>query len=209
MNPLRYTGRELDSETNLYYYRARYYDSQLGRFISEDPIGFVAGINFYRYAHNDAVGLYDPFGLRDCNEKETLAILQKAYADATAGFFKGPGNIRRHSQGGGDFDFAHNEHAGDTFARCGVRMSAGDFGNYIAGFQSGAWDDAFYGDREIGYSLKHTWRLRYAEGLANLAGIYYHLRGDTDVKGDPWDKVGRPWVTLGADSADGNSVLTK
>jgi RHS repeat-associated protein len=36
-------GRELDRETGLYYYRARYYDPKVGRFISEDPIGFSAG----------------------------------------------------------------------------------------------------------------------------------------------------------------------
>ena len=35
-----YTGREFDSDTGLYYYRARFYDPQVGRFISEDPLGF-------------------------------------------------------------------------------------------------------------------------------------------------------------------------
>jgi RHS repeat-associated protein len=58
-----FTGREWDSETGLYYYRARYYDPKLGRFISEDPIGFLGGINFYSYALNDPVNLTDPFGL--------------------------------------------------------------------------------------------------------------------------------------------------
>ena len=37
VNPYRYTGRELDAETGLYYYRARYYDPAVGRFLSEDP----------------------------------------------------------------------------------------------------------------------------------------------------------------------------
>ena len=59
-------------------------------------------------------------------------------------------------------------------------MTAGDFGSYIAGFQGGAWDQLFYGDREIGFSLKHTFRLRYAEFTANMAGIIYHLKKDTD-----------------------------
>jgi RHS repeat-associated protein len=39
-NPFRYTSRELDSESGLYYYRARYYDPNIGRFESEDPEGF-------------------------------------------------------------------------------------------------------------------------------------------------------------------------
>ena len=62
-NPFRFTGREWDSETSLYYYRARYYDPLWGRFLSEDPAGFVSGDNFYRYVGNDPVNLTDPSGL--------------------------------------------------------------------------------------------------------------------------------------------------
>jgi RHS repeat-associated protein len=58
-----FTGREFDPETGLLYYRARYYDPKIGRFISEDPIGLSAGINFYSYVYNDPVNLVDPFGL--------------------------------------------------------------------------------------------------------------------------------------------------
>ena len=61
-NPLSYTGRELDTETGLYYYRARYYDATGGRFVSEDPINFSAGVNFYRYVGNKAISLRDPTG---------------------------------------------------------------------------------------------------------------------------------------------------
>jgi RHS repeat-associated protein len=58
-----YTGRELDTETGLYYYRARYYDSKVGRFISEDPIGFSAGdTNLYRYVGNNSPNYTDPTG---------------------------------------------------------------------------------------------------------------------------------------------------
>jgi RHS repeat-associated protein len=59
-----YTGREQDSETGLDYYRARYYDSANGRFISEDPIGFAAGdTNIYRYVGNSPTNGTDPSGL--------------------------------------------------------------------------------------------------------------------------------------------------
>jgi RHS repeat-associated protein len=61
-NFFRYTGREFDPETSLYYYRARYYDPTTGRFLSEDPIHFHAGTNFYRYVNNNPVLLLDPMG---------------------------------------------------------------------------------------------------------------------------------------------------
>lgn len=51
--------------TGLYYYRARYYDPLLGRFISEDPLKFGSGdFNFYGYVLNDPVNEVDPEGLR-------------------------------------------------------------------------------------------------------------------------------------------------
>lgn len=61
-NAMRYTGRELDIESGLYYYRARYYDPEIGRFISEDPIGFKGGINFYAYVANSPLIHNDPSG---------------------------------------------------------------------------------------------------------------------------------------------------
>ncbi len=58
-----YTGREQDSETELDYYRARYYDPSVGRFISEDPIGFAGGDgNLTRYVKNNAINAIDPSG---------------------------------------------------------------------------------------------------------------------------------------------------
>lgn len=62
-NPVQYTARENDG-TGLYYYRARYYDPQLKRFISEDPIGLAGGLNTYSYVGGDPIGLSDPSGLR-------------------------------------------------------------------------------------------------------------------------------------------------
>lgn len=58
---LKYTGRE-DDGNGLYQYRARYYDPKLGRFLSEDPIKFVAGINFYSYVKNNPINANDPSG---------------------------------------------------------------------------------------------------------------------------------------------------
>ena len=65
MNPFQYTARDYDSETGLRYYRARFYDQNIGRFISEDPIGFSGGVDFYAYVRNSPVNLFDPMGLAE------------------------------------------------------------------------------------------------------------------------------------------------
>lgn len=78
-NPFHYTGREFDPETNLYFYRARYYDTATGRFVSEDPL--ESGPNFYAYVENDPIDGIDPDGLR-CIRK---FILVTAYCDKKPG----------------------------------------------------------------------------------------------------------------------------
>ena len=63
-NPFAFTGRMHIAELGIYNYRARYYDPQAGRFISEDPIGFDGGgLNLYRYVGNNPVLRDDPSGL--------------------------------------------------------------------------------------------------------------------------------------------------
>jgi RHS repeat-associated protein len=60
-NTLKYTGREMDTETGLIYARARYYDLLTGRYISEDPIR--SGLNYYTYCGNYPINCRDPYGL--------------------------------------------------------------------------------------------------------------------------------------------------
>ncbi|OFZ23381.1 MAG: hypothetical protein A2X94_13215 [Bdellovibrionales bacterium GWB1_55_8] len=60
-----YTGRQLDPESQSYYYRARTYLPEVGRFAQPDPIGFEGGdTNLYRYVLNDPLSFVDPDGLR-------------------------------------------------------------------------------------------------------------------------------------------------
>ncbi len=62
--PYTYTGRELDSETGLYYYRARYYDATTGRFLQQDPLKLGGGsVNLYGYVLNSPANFVDPSGL--------------------------------------------------------------------------------------------------------------------------------------------------
>lgn len=61
-NAFTYTGRENDS-TGLYYYRARYYSPNFQRFISQDPVDLLGGINNYGYAFGTPTNFTDPQGL--------------------------------------------------------------------------------------------------------------------------------------------------
>ncbi|GGQ19459.1 RHS repeat-associated core domain-containing protein [Shewanella litoralis] len=65
-NPIRFQGQYFDDESGLHYNRFRYYSPQQARFIHQDPIGLVGGINHYQYAPNH-VNWVDPFGL-SCKE---------------------------------------------------------------------------------------------------------------------------------------------
>ena len=68
-NALGFTGRHLDSETGLYYFRARYYDTEQGRFISRDPAGYVDGLGLYN-GYFATRFMMDPSGLANCPNVE-------------------------------------------------------------------------------------------------------------------------------------------
>jgi len=62
-NPYLFTGRRYDSEAGLYYYRARYYAYDVGRFLQPDPIGYDDGMNMYTFVGNSPLQWVDPSGL--------------------------------------------------------------------------------------------------------------------------------------------------
>jgi len=59
---LGYTGQQYLSELGLYYYKARFYSADLGRFLQTDPIGYSDNLNLYAYVNNNAINYYDPSG---------------------------------------------------------------------------------------------------------------------------------------------------
>src|SRR5262249_12004724 len=74
-NPYLFTGRRLDAETNLYFYRARAYDAIEGRFLQRDPLDYTArlrggaALRNYLYTQDAPVDFVDPLGLQrkvDC-----------------------------------------------------------------------------------------------------------------------------------------------
>jgi len=189
-NPFQYTGREFDAETGLYYYRARYFDQTTGRFISEDPIGFFGGINFYSYVKNNPIDFTDPSGLVDFSEAQTFELLQRIYAESTAGPIQGLENIYQNSNRGGKYDFGYQkEHKYDTWTWCGKKMNRDQFGNFVAGFEGASYDRMYFltggGNAEVAVSL---------------FGIAFHVNKETKAKNDPLDSTGRPDILTGQEA---------
>ncbi|MFC2155802.1 RHS repeat-associated core domain-containing protein [Acidobacteriota bacterium] len=61
-NEYLFQGRRYDKETNLYYYRARYYDPIMGRFLQTDPLGYQDSMNMYQSFNTNPVNFVDPWG---------------------------------------------------------------------------------------------------------------------------------------------------
>ncbi|MFF5767786.1 RHS repeat-associated core domain-containing protein [Streptomyces tanashiensis] len=68
--PLRFPGQYFDPETGLHYNFNRYYDPEVGRYLSPDPLGIAPSINHYSYVVNPFV-LSDPLGLAACEPDPT------------------------------------------------------------------------------------------------------------------------------------------
>jgi RHS repeat-associated protein len=87
-------GREWDATTGLYYNRARYYHPDLGRFISEDPIGFDAHEpNLFRYAQNSPIHRRDPTGTTSALEYAVLVTGITAGAGQGVALFSAAGTL--------------------------------------------------------------------------------------------------------------------
>ena len=90
VQPYTFTARELDPEIGTYYFRARFYDPVTGRFSSEDPNGFGAGINFYAYVGNNPIERVDPYGL---DWVSNLSNFSAGAGDFLSGGFMNWGNL--------------------------------------------------------------------------------------------------------------------
>ena len=63
-NTYRFSSKEFEDHAGLYYFGARYYDPEIGRWLTPDPFGFIDGPNVYVYTANNPINCMDPWGLR-------------------------------------------------------------------------------------------------------------------------------------------------
>jgi RHS repeat-associated protein len=84
---LGFTGKGYDSDVELYYFNARWYDADTGRFISEDPVGDPSNPNLYSYGRNNPLSFIDPTGLAS-----TIAVNGGTYDTGTGKFTPDSGN---------------------------------------------------------------------------------------------------------------------
>ena len=100
VNPYTYTGREYDSESGLYYYRNRYYNPGVGRFLQEDKqagrLVNPQSLNLYSYVLNNPIIRVDPMGLWYID----VNVSGGFWGGATGGILIGPKGIYRYEGGG-------------------------------------------------------------------------------------------------------------
>jgi RHS repeat-associated protein len=96
--PYKLTGRRLDPETGLYYYRARYFWPQGCRFLQTDPVGYSADLNLYTYVGNDPVDRTDPTGMaNNCGSGNTGSRIEgedTGHCEGEAEFVGSKGNSK-------------------------------------------------------------------------------------------------------------------
>ena len=62
-NNWQYLSKRKDEETNLIFFGRRYYDPEVGKWLTTDPLGFENGLNLYAYVLNDPLIKLDLYGL--------------------------------------------------------------------------------------------------------------------------------------------------
>ena len=148
-NPIQYTARENDG-TGLYYYRARYYDPKIGRFITEDPIAANSGtsqLNLYAYLGNDPAGATDPLGLFE-RRQASLAGL-------------------------GLLSVLHVADAVDRIGNVLTDLVIGEYSRTCGGFWGGAQRD--YGKRELPPGASDLERACFEHDQALSGRVFFNL----------------------------------
>jgi len=157
-NPYLFTGRRYDTETGLYYYRARYYKTDIGRFLQADPIGYAGGLNLYAYCGNAPVNWIDPLGLHIMNILPMMRVPSIKWALGNQG------------EKGKELTREELEREMAPFIRRILRRSR---------WWGGLWPSNYYRNMDSGFNLYHKSTRYYYMGQGPYTGeeINYYLQG--------------------------------
>ena len=161
-----YTGRPLDATTDLYNYRARWYDASVGRFLSEDPTSFDAGdMNLYRYVGNNPMVYVDPSGMKSSQRFQGFADVNAPKMDTLAsqgqrflsdGRLGSPGSLGQTSYGANTDQYALRPASPRVESQSdgGWLSSIGDMVSSAAG---AVWDGIVRADQFAGQLNAVVW----------------------------------------------------
>jgi RHS repeat-associated protein len=186
----RYTGQIIDDETGLYYYGARYYDPQLGRFIQADTMvpGAInpQNLNRYSYVNNNPLNLADLtghggiFGFLKTMFESNIATLTDAKAWEAAGSGALLGFLA-----GGPYGAAIGAAVGFGFAKFANNAAATTA--YMAGAATGYWTGvgiAIVGSvMSLGFGVgsENIWAI--ASGVLSVGSASVSAAGESDIGG--------------------------
>ncbi|MCP4605256.1 MAG: RHS repeat-associated core domain-containing protein [Proteobacteria bacterium] len=181
----RYTGKERDDSTGLYYYGARYYAPWLGRWLSADPAGPVDGLNLYQYVSGNPVRLNDPSG----TEGVCGGIDDDCDASADEPYEEEP-EPEPADTIGGDVD----EDPGLTATGKGASTKSND----IELIQNVTYSKTEDEEGNVAEELEISWQIKDASGTYDIVGveetedtISFEVAGHPDVHGFAFTKPGR------------------
>jgi len=206
-NPYLFTGRRYDDESDLYYYRARMYNPEIGRFLQADPIGYADSMNLYSYVGNNPIRFIDVYGL--CKglsdeeiedyAKELKDLISKGEIDAVEGLARLAERLAERYGGWNDDETGFVEHFSRLLTEREGRWSRRvQDRKYITNFGGTGFAERFYdgtpqqsrhfvGSMAAGY----YWKLDFG-----TLCVYFNER-NTNF-GDPDWQLGMASVWLGA-----------
>jgi RHS repeat-associated protein len=130
-NLFGFQGLQIDPETGLMYVRNRYYDPEMGRFITTDPLGYVDGPSQYGFAGNSPMNAGDPMGLAELWKHWEVA---KGYVKGVGKVLIAPGVFTYNATGSVIYDLTgshkYREHK-ETMQKMGAEIREHGVGGFI------------------------------------------------------------------------------
>ncbi len=205
-NPLRFQGQYFDQESGLHYNRHRYYDPDIGRYLTPDPVKLAGGINAYQYVTNPT-GWIDPLGLSNCPEggtcKSQARIEEPSDKISATRDEPSPPSVSMRPT-----EFANEQKLNEHYEKHGTEFRVGNSHEYLLAARhvvsNGTPVQYLYRDTPTtGYVLlmgtNRTGQAKFAFAGSNTNGhiTTLHTKSGKDfwrmINGDPSDKTIRPY----------------